>query len=70
MNKSFSEKVKDFLKSWEMILILLLIIEFVVFGAANPKFLRPAMLFNSMNDFMSICIISAVCHVCYDHRRY
>ena len=58
MNKSFSERVKDFLKSWEMILILLLIIEFVVFGAANPKFLRPAMLFNSMNDFMSICIIS------------
>lgn len=58
MNRSFSEKLKEFLKSWEMVLILILAAEFVVFGAANPKFLRPALLFNSMNDFMSICIIS------------
>ncbi|MDD2957596.1 MAG: ABC transporter permease [Lachnospiraceae bacterium] len=58
MNKSFLQKLKEFLKSWEMVLICILLAEFVVFGAANSKFLRPALLFNSMNDFMSICIIS------------
>lgn len=58
MNQSFSQKLKGFLKSWEMVLICILVVEFVIFGAANDKFLRPAMLFNSMNDFMSICIIS------------
>ena len=58
MNQSFSQKLKGFLKSWEMVLICILVAEFVIFGAANDKFLRPAMLFNSMNDFMSICIIS------------
>ncbi|MEI3192316.1 MAG: hypothetical protein V8S36_08865 [Lachnospiraceae bacterium] len=57
MNQSFSQKLKGFLKSWEMVLICILVAEFVIFGAANDKF-RPAMLFNSMNDFMSICIIS------------
>ena len=36
MNRSFSEKLKEFLKSWEMVLILILAAEFVVFGAANP----------------------------------
>ncbi|MDO4260976.1 MAG: ABC transporter permease [Eubacteriales bacterium] len=58
MNQSFSQKAKRFLKSWELVLICILIAEFLIFGAANEKFLRPAMLFNSMNDFMSICIIS------------
>lgn len=58
MNKSFSGKIKQFLKSWEMVLLCILVAEFVIFGAANSKFLRPALLLNSMNDFMSICIIS------------
>ena len=58
MNQSLSQKLKSFLKSWEMVLICILIAEFVIFGAANAKFLRPAMIFNSMNDFISICIIS------------
>lgn len=58
MNKSFSDKIKHFLKSWEMVLICILVAEFVIFGSANAKFLRPALLLNSMNDFMSICIIS------------
>lgn len=58
MNKSLSQKLKHFLKSWELVLLCILVAEFVVFGIANSKFLRPALLFNSMNDFMSICIIS------------
>ena len=58
MKKSFSTRIKEFLKSWEMVLLCILVAEFIIFGSANPKFLRPALLFNSMNDFMSICIIS------------
>lgn len=58
MDKSFSVKFRQFLKSWELVLICILAAEFVIFGAANTKFLRPALLFNSMNDFMSICIIA------------
>ncbi len=58
MNKSFSYKLKKFLKSWEMVLLCIMVLEFVIFGIANNKFLRPALIFNSMNDFMSICIIS------------
>lgn len=58
MNKTFGQKCKGFLHSWNMALICILIAEFIVFGAKNPKFLRPQLLFNSMNDFMSICIIS------------
>ena len=41
-----------------MVLLCILVAECLVFGAANAKFLKPALLFNSMNDFMSICIIS------------
>lgn len=58
MNRTFSQKIKCFVTSWEMVLLCLLVAECVIFGAANPKFLKPALLFNSMNDFMSICIIS------------
>lgn len=43
---------------WNMFLILLLAVEFIIFGSANVKFLRPALLLNSVNDFLSICIIS------------
>ena len=63
MKKSFSTRIKEFLKSWEMVLLCILVAEFIIFGSANPKFLRPALLFNSMNDFMSICIILSLIHI-------
>ena len=44
--------------SWNMFLVLLLVMEFVIFGSKNAKFLRPALLLNSATDFLSICIIS------------
>jgi AI-2 transport system permease protein len=44
--------------SWNTFLVLLLVAEFVIFGATNAKFLRPALLLNSVNDFLSISIIS------------
>lgn len=43
---------------WELFLIALLLLEVVVFGFANPRFLRPQVLFGSINDFISICVIS------------
>lgn len=44
--------------SWNMFLVVLLVLEFVIFGSKNAKFLRPALLFNSVNDFIAICVIS------------
>lgn len=49
---------KRFTFSWNTFLVLLLILEFVIFGSKNAKFLRPALLMNSANDFLSICFIS------------
>jgi AI-2 transport system permease protein len=43
---------------WELFLILLLVLEISLFGYLNPRFLRPRVLFGSINDFLSICIIS------------
>lgn len=48
------EKIKKFMSrgntSWNMLLVALLVLEFVVFGMANSRFLRPALLFTSIND--------------------
>ncbi|MDR2517039.1 MAG: autoinducer 2 import system permease LsrD, partial [Spirochaetaceae bacterium] len=52
---------KEFAKKlfrWETFLVVLLLLEIVVFGALNPRFLRPRILFGSINDFMPICVIS------------
>ncbi len=43
---------------WESFLVLLLIAEVLIFGALNPKFLMPRVLFGSINNFMTICIVS------------
>ena len=43
---------------WEYFLILFLIAEVAVFGTLNPRFLIPRVLFGSVNDFISICIIA------------
>lgn len=55
-------KIKEFLSrgqgSWNMVLVGLIVLEFIVFGAANPKFLRPALLFTSVNDSLSVFIIA------------
>lgn len=53
---------KDMLKNkifrWESGLILILILEIIIFGILNPKFLQAKVLLGSINDFISICIIS------------
>ncbi|MEG0943115.1 MAG: ABC transporter permease [Angelakisella sp.] len=52
-----SPLLKRTLKSWEFFLLSLLILEFVVFSIASPKFTMTRMLL-SINDMISICIIS------------
>lgn len=51
-------KVKRALCTWETFLLGILILEFVVFGAKNPKFLMPRVLLASVNDFIAICFIA------------
>ena len=46
------------MRKWELALLALLVIEIVVFAAANPKFLMPRVIFGSINDIIPICIIS------------
>ncbi|MBR6584216.1 MAG: ABC transporter permease [Firmicutes bacterium] len=51
-------KVRRTLLTWETFLLGILILEFVVFGAKNPKFLMPRVLLASVNDFIAICFIA------------
>ena len=58
MKHSPLDRFKKGIKSWETVLLGLLLAEFVIFGIANPKFLLPRVLLGSVNDIISICIIS------------
>lgn len=51
------DKTKRAATSWEFFLLALLILEFVIFSVASPKFNMTRMLL-SINDIISICIIS------------
>ena len=51
-------KLKKNLLNWETFLLGILIMEFIVFGAKNPKFLMPRVLLASVNDFIAICFIA------------
>lgn len=55
MNK---ESIKKKIFRWETSLVILLLLEVVIFGLLNPKFLEPRVFLGSINDFMPICIIS------------
>ena len=50
--------MKKALKRWETVLFCILIFEIIIFACANNKFLMPRVLFSSINDIISICIIS------------
>ena len=58
MKQSLFGRLGQKAKSWEFVLLLILILEFIIFGAKNPKFLMPNVLLGSINDIISICIIS------------
>ena len=53
MMKKFCSKFEF---RWEYFLILFILLEVLVFGMMNSKFLMPRVLFGSFNDFISICI--------------
>lgn len=41
---------------WEYFLVALLVVEFIIFGLLNPRFLMPEVLLSSLNDYMAICV--------------
>lgn len=51
-------KLKKILWRWETFLVLFLVLEFVVFGATNPKFLRVNSIMTSLVNYISVCIIA------------
>lgn len=51
------DKFKKILK-WETSLVLILVLEIIIFGIINPRFLDFNTLIYSINDFVCICIIS------------
>ena len=51
-------KLKKTFVRWESFLVLIIVAEFIVFGSMNPKFLNITRLFNSLNQFIPVCIIS------------
>ncbi|SHJ42043.1 ABC transporter permease [Hespellia stercorisuis] len=55
---NFGKTMKSKLLSWEMLLVVVLVLEIIIFGQINPRFLRINVLMGSINDFISICVIS------------
>ena len=51
-------KRKTAFLNWETFLLGILVMEFVVFGVKNSKFLMPRVLLASVNDFIAICFIA------------
>ncbi|MCL1965010.1 MAG: ABC transporter permease [Firmicutes bacterium] len=51
-------KLKKVFVRWESFLVVLIVLEMVIFGSINAKFLNITRLFNSLNQFIPICIIS------------
>lgn len=58
MKNGFPKSIKSAMHNWNAFLLLFLILEFVIFGTANAKFLRIPLLLSSVNDFIAICLIS------------
>lgn len=50
--------LKKIFKRWESFLVVFLILEFVIFGVANPKFLQMSSVMTSIVNYISVCIIS------------
>ncbi len=58
MKTSHPHTLRSKVNGWNLFLLCVLAMEFVVFGMANPKFLRIPLLLSSVNDFIAICLIS------------
>ena len=51
-------KVKKLFVRWEAFLIIVIVLEFLIFGTLSPKFLNIRRLFSGLNQFIPVCIIS------------
>ncbi len=51
-------RLKHFKAKWELSLVVFLILEIVLFGLINPRFLKMKVLLNSANDFVTVAIIA------------
>lgn len=51
-------RLKEFKGKWELSLVLFLMIEILIFGMINPRFLKINVLMNSANDFVTVAIIA------------
>ena len=58
MKTSSTFNWKKLIFRWEMALVLILLLEIVIFGSINPRFLKIPVLLGSINDYISICIIA------------
>jgi len=59
MKNKILQKTKDIVTKWEFVLVMIIAAEFIIFGAADfEKFMRPVSIFSSINNYISICIIS------------
>lgn len=52
------KNIPRILRRWEFFLVIFLLLEFVIFGTVNPKFLRPASIMTSIVNYISVCIIA------------
>lgn len=52
------KKLRMFKAKWELSLVVLLIIEIVIFGMLNSRFLKVNVLLNSANDFVAVAIVA------------
>ncbi|HWP52110.1 MAG TPA: ABC transporter permease [Clostridia bacterium] len=57
MKTTLSSRLKRLTSSWEMVLLAIFILEYTIFSVASSKFTLARMLL-SINDIISICIIS------------
>lgn len=52
------DKLKKYFLRWEWLLVLLIALEVIIFGAMNSKFLNIGRLFGSLNQFIPVAIIA------------
>lgn len=59
MNNIFKQRLKKLVTKWEFILFIILVLEFIIFSGVNySKFMRIPSILSSINNYISICIIS------------
>jgi len=59
LKSDYIKGLKKFISKWEFVLFLILVAEFIIFGGVNfEKFMRIESIFSSINNYISIGIIS------------